>query len=430
MDSDELRLHLLDELSMKSRLLSFPAIALLAFSAELVAQNQDLIPVIRRDRERPNRLSVGVRIDTGGTNVRFGNLGTVSNPNIQAPMTVGENVRIDYTNGFIAGDGRRDAGAFAAVDSDGNPLDGVDYFDGAGIQVVSPTAAQIANGTIVTYRIPNGNGPDDDFEGVIFQNGQTRNYLANDLGLVTAPPGQTALYWLRSEGKATNTAEADQEITGGFEVTFSRDFGKLGERFTWGLAAGFGLSSLDAETSGTVQADLVAVGDFYTVNGITFPASFTDPDDPDPLGVDPVGSRFEQTVGTTEVDGTWAISGGYYTLRLGPVLRGAILDDLAISGSAGGAMTMVGSQFEVTETLVLPGGAATVSNSDSTEDFEVLFGFYTQLNVEYFFNRRFGLYAGAVYESFGDYDQQLRGRTADVEISDGFGGRAGMVFRF
>jgi predicted porin len=52
------------------------------------------------------------------------------------------------------------------------------------------------------------------------------------------------------------------------------------------------------------------------------------------------------------------------------------------------------------------------------------------MNAEYWLTQRTGFYVGVNYESLGDYDQTLGGRTAKIDLGSGTGFRLGLTTRF
>ncbi|MES2697801.1 MAG: hypothetical protein V4773_30340 [Verrucomicrobiota bacterium] len=268
-----------------------------------------------------------------------------------------------------------------------------------------------------------------------------------------------------AEIRPTATIEKDSTASMGADIQVHRDMGKFfGGRVAWTLTAGLSVNDISANTAGTVNADITSITDYYrfhTQNGgmlpdppYSAPSSTTEsvlgPDGSVVTGAD--GTTSTRTVDTTvlldnipqfrernpfatnaSVTNRWKVKGAYYTFRAGPTLWIPITTRLKASLGAGVALAYAGTSYTVTETLT-PDVGTEISETESSEDYKLLPGFYADATLQFDLTERAGLYAGAVYQSTGDYTQTVENATTSystkIDLSRQNGVRAGMTIRF
>ncbi len=263
----------------------------------------------------------------------------------------------------------------------------------------------------------------------------------------------------------TTTREKDNGNSMGVDLAMHRDMGKLfGGRIPWQLTAGVSINDISAETNAPVRARLNTLTDyyrFYPKAGATLPdppysapSSFTE------TVLDASGNAVTTIDGTTEVrvvdttvlldaspaerintsvinavnvENRWKLKGAFYTFRAGPTIWIPIGSRLKAGVSVGAALVYSGSIYTVTETLTPDTGGA-ISETESAEDYKLLPGWYVDATLQFDLTERTGFYAGAVYQSAGDYTQTVENGTTSyatkVDLSKMNAVRAGMSVRF
>lgn len=402
--------------------------ALLPAQTETSANEEERMAALMRDegmwREPRTRVSVGIRvIDSGGT-VNFGNLGERTAAAV-APASEGGVDRV-YDNGAVLADALRRN----EVDANGNQV-------------------PLTNGR---YTVKNADGVIvQDLIG--YQTGLTRNWNGKYAGQVGVHPGYVGFhnYSAISEG-ASLTKE--QGATGGLELTASRDFGRMGRRMHWGVAAGVTLNGLNSKTSGTIAATLRTQTDYYKVNNTADPSmpyatpSFTFLFDGNGNPVSDSGyettvqltntpdatlSSVVDTAGGAQVRGNWQVKGAYLLVKLGPTLRAQVTERISLTASAGFAAAYAGTRYTAFETFSIPGmGDLEIKVEDpvgSTKT-KLLSGYYAEISMDIAANDRTGLFGGLVAQQLDGYNQRLSGRTAKIDLGNAVGVRGGVSIRF
>ncbi|HEU5079840.1 MAG TPA: hypothetical protein VFT72_11560 [Opitutaceae bacterium] len=282
-----------------------------------------------------------------------------------------------------------------------------------------------------------------------YQDGKTR-YWTYDSSETQASDG--AIFMHRSETVSTGgSAEADGGASAGFDLQFGREIGRIGKRGSWGLVASVGLGEINGQVSKTITADLVTTTDRYDLFGQTAPASpdaslavYTAPhvvtnydgdkvvsvtEDTVAISQNPTSSTTTTVANGAQINGTWQLKSAYYIVRLGPQFRYQFSNRFSVSLTAGPAAAIAGSTFRTDMLITSP---TLKYNALQTENRERFFkiGAYAEINAEFWFTFRTGIFAGAVYERLGKFDQQWANQNAHVEIGKGTSFRLGMITRF
>lgn len=360
--------------------------------------------------------SVGPRFVSSGASAKFENLGTV--PEVHSPsLDVGANRQ--YDDGFVNADAER------AAESD-------------------PTTTT-SGGRYQTF--DENNVQTGDF--LSFDPAQTRNWGYNDAGQVSGGNINMNTYSSVSEGAS---ADEDSSLAGGFEMQFSKVIFKVNPRVTVGMMGSFGLTDISVKSSGRIAATLNTRTDAYSLLGASAPAApysgptFTDFDDGNgnvtpsgletttPISQEPVSTSNSTSAGAATVDGTWEVNGAYTSLRFGSVVHFRLDEMFQFSFSAGVSGHFAGTRFKYREQLVdLPtsvSSAVEISNESDDSSTEFLFGYFIEANVESWLNEKTGFFLGVHYEKNGDYEQELDGRIARIDLGGSAGLRSGLIFRF
>jgi len=378
--------------------------------------------------EPKSTLSFGIRY-VSGAKIGFGAAqGRILSRNSPGEATGTDAIRI-YQDGAVQPDTR----GVGRVDEQGQPVVNPD----TGLQYIDP--------------IP----PD----------GKTNTWNYTDASQLTRE-GFVAFRDYSAEILDPTTRSEESNSTMGVDLAMHRDMGKLfGGRMAWTLSAGMSINDIAADTSGAVRARLDTLTDYYRFHpqpGGTLPAPpYSAPSSVSETVLDaegnPVVSEIDGTTQVRTIDTTvrldnqpaertntsvitdthvmnrWKVKGAYYTFRAGPTLWIPITTRLRASVSVGAALVYSGSTYTVTETLV-PDFGTEISETESSEDYKLLPGYYADATLQFDLTERAGFYAGAIYQSAGSYTQAVENGatnyTTKIDLSNQNGVRAGMSIRF
>lgn len=402
--------------------------ALLPAQTETSAKEDERMAALMRDegqwREPRTRVTVGLRVIESGGKVSFGNLGERTAAAV-APASDGAVDRV-YDNGQVLADALRST----EVDANGNQV-------------------PLTNGR---YTVKNADGVVvQDLIG--YQIGLTRDWNGKYDAQVGVHPGYVAFnsYSAISEGASLSK---EQGMTGGLELTFSRDLGRIGRRMHWGLATGVTLNGINSKSSGTIAATLRTQTDYYKVHNTTDPdmpygtPSFTFLFDGEgnlvsdsgyettvQLGNTPDGtlSSVSDLAGGAQVRGNWQVKGAYLLVKVGPSLRTQLTERFSLTASAGFAAAYAGTRYTAFEAFTVPSMGdleLKVDDPVGSTKTKLLTGYYAELTLDFAANDRTGLFGGMVAQQLDSYNQRLSGRTAKVDLGNAVGVRGGVSIRF
>jgi hypothetical protein len=278
-------------------------------------------------------------------------------------------------------------------------------------------------------------------------------------------PGFIAMHTYSAAIVDTNVRSKDGKGSVGMELAVSRDMGKvLNTRLSWSLTAGMTINDITATASGNVRANLTKITDLYSLNGVTAPAApydSTNPpthtvnvvdvdgnqvlnddgtpqtvavaDDPILLASSPTSRTTTTTTDETSVTSRSKLKGAYYTFRAGPTLWVPISNRLRASVSVGAALIYAGATYTVSQSY-LPETGVEIVTEETSNATRLMPGYYADATMQFDITPRTGIYAGAVIQGAGDYNQSINTTTANYTAKLDFahqqGFRAGMTIKF
>ncbi len=392
----------------------------LALAPWAAVRAQSDIPIQFMLRDTGWTISVGMRASSSVAAVKFGNLGTVP-AGVTVDITASQRV---YDNGQVFVDAARATEKDTAGNVTTTPFGRYQLF------LTNADGAQYVAGDFVAYTP-----------------GYTREWAYATQDQVTSD-GRVgmSIFSAKSEGAG---ATVDGDAGGGVEVSLGRRLGRIGNKVEWGINGSIGLTDFNRKAAGEVRSTLTVQTDYYRTFGGVVPdapytaASFRDLTDSAGNLVTPQGFETSTllnetstgrvttaTAGGAVINGDWKIKGSYYLMRLGPSLRAKLSERLAVSVSAGFAGAYVGSTYTAAESLSIPGATRSIDIEEEEEASEFIAGYYAEAVGEFWFTPRTAIYGGLTYERFGEYEQVLGTRTAEVDIGGSAGVRIGITTRF
>lgn len=242
--------------------------------------------------------------------------------------------------------------------------------------------------------------------------------------------GPTMQFTAIGTGTPSGTAITDDPQYG-VELIYQRVLGDLssGSSVHWGLEAGLGYTDLDLRDNRSATGPVTVTTDTYQLNGVLPPGAGYNGTfaGPGPL----LGDTPTRTIaaGTATFTSHDKLSGQLFGVRLGPFAEWNLTSKLSLAGSAGLALAPSSVDYDFSETAALAGGATFVASGHSSKT-ELLYGYYVSALLRYEFNRRWGVYAGAQFQSLNDLELSAGGRTARLDPGATLYATVGVSWRF
>ena len=295
----------------------------------------------------------------------------------------------------------------------------------------------------------------------IAPDGKTNTWNYTDATQLSLP-GYVRFSSYSAEITDTAIREKKPASSAGMDLAVSRDMGKLfGGRLPWSLTAGMSVNDISAAKDDFVRAALTTISDYYSLYGQTPPdAPYSSPstatenvvdaagnavlgtdgvaqtisvDTSVLLASEPAGRTTTSETNDTSVKNRWKVKGSYFTFRAGPTVWLPITTRLRASVSVGAAVVYSGSSYTVTQSFQ-PTIGAEITDTASSEAYKLLPGYFADASVQFDLTERTGFYAGAVFQSAGNYTQTVEGTNSHystkIDLANQSGVRAGLSIRF
>lgn len=432
-------------------LLTVPVCVFAQLADTTASEDERIEALIREQGEfyRPkSEVRIGFRMLNSGTNVKFGNLGSVAQNPVLRTLSNNSTYR-QYDNGEVFQDSARTEETPGTVTStDGKVVTTTTLMPNGRYQLSIDTTVTAEDGSTSVVNTT--------YDRLGYATGQTRNWSYDTAEQTTAKPGFIAMnsYSAVSEGA---TVENQQGKTGGVEIEYGRLVRKLGKRFELNFSAGVAVNGINNKAAGDVTSTLRTYTDYYSLNGQPVPVDsdgegYTGPSFSNRIGADgsvelinatettttisdaPVLSETVDTPGGTTVRGRWQVKGAYFMMRVGPSLRAQLTERLGLSASLSLAGAYTGTRYTATEIIDIPnvdsGGTISTPVTEFTDKNKLLAGYYADVNLEWAANETTGFFGGLSAQKFGGYDQELGTRNARIDLGSSVGLRGGVSIKF
>jgi hypothetical protein len=229
------------------------------------------------------------------------------------------------------------------------------------------------------------------------------------------------------------SASANNKVTGdpqyGVELTYQRVMGPFTSSGRWGLEAGFGYTDLDLRDNRSVTRLDTVTTDAFPLNGVLPPGAGYHGTFQGPgalLSDTPTRTTASEIATLTSHQ---KLSGQLYSIRLGPFAEWDFTSQLSLAASVGLTLAPASVDYDFSETTTQAGGGTTVASGHSSKT-GLLYGPYVSGMLRYDFNKRWGVYVGAQFQSLTDLVQSIGGRTARLDQGVTVYGVAGASWRF
>ena len=207
-------------------------------------------------------------------------------------------------------------------------------------------------------------------------------------------------------------SKASDDPQYGIELTYQRILGNLPflSSGRWGFEAAFGYTDLDLrdKKGGRVTTDTFQLGGVLPPSA-GYNGAFAVPG---ALLGDLPTRTLASNIAT--LPGYQKLSGQLFSVRLGPFAEWNFTPKLSLAASVGLTLAPGSVDYDFAETTTLPGGATFLDRGHSSKT-ELLYGAYTSALLRYDFSERWGVYAGAQFQSLNGLRQSIGSRTAQLD---------------
>lgn len=205
-----------------------------------------------------------------------------------------------------------------------------------------------------------------------------------------------------------NTSRADNPQYG-VEFIYQRVLGNLPASMPgcWGLEVGFGYTDLDLHNhrNGTVPVTT----DTFPLNGVLPPSAGYNGTFTGPGAL--LGDTPTRTLGSASMASNQKLRGSLFSLRLGPFAEWHFTPKFSLAASAGFTLAPTMLDYDFSETVSQAGGGTYAASGHSSKT-RLLYGPFVGATLRYDFNKSWGAYLGAQFQSLNSLKQSVGSRTA------------------
>ncbi len=239
----------------------------------------------------------------------------------------------------------------------------------------------------------------------------------------TGGGGSLMLSSARTHTDAQQSSGEQSEAQPAIELYWQHDL-TTNETFNLGVRAAFRWQRVDLDSTAVYSTTIETVSDTYeySAGSLLFDRYDTGTDGAigvPGLGDTPTSSSTAYTAGESYT-ALRELRADLFALDLGPTLSWTLTEKLRLSASLGGTLAWIDSEFSYDD-----GAYGSGKNSDS----DFLLGVYAGADLSYQLGEHWGLFGGAAITRLENFEQQLDGRSAELQFDGSYTVRAGLFIR-
>lgn len=217
-----------------------------------------------------------------------------------------------------------------------------------------------------------------------------------------------------------SSSDTQEDAQPAMEVYWQTDLTQ-NERWNVGVRVALRWQSIEFDNHATYGTTIDTISDTYSLNGISPPGPFSGVlDGWGYAWLSDIPVRSTSTAAGPSVVATRKLDANLFGCDAGPTLAVNVTKKLRAVLSAGGTVAWMQSEFSYSDGALASG---------SSTDGKCLLGAYLGADVQYQIGKRWGVFAGAAFTKLQDFDQQVDGRSAELQFGESYTLRTGVFFR-
>ena len=239
-----------------------------------------------------------------------------------------------------------------------------------------------------------------------------QNASQDNGGSITMNSAQTTI-------DANGSSGSQEEAQPALEIYWQKDL-TANERWNFGLRTALRWQRIELDNRAAYSTTVETISDTYSYTGIPpgapFNGSFSGPN----FLLSDIPVRNTSSVPGAAIVANRTLDADLFGFDLGPTLSLNLTKKLRAVVSAGGTVAWMQSDFAYRD-------GALASGSDTKEDW--LLGAYVGADLQYQIGEHWGIFGGAAYNRLQNFDQQVDGRSAELQFGDSYTLRTGLFFQ-
>jgi hypothetical protein len=242
------------------------------------------------------------------------------------------------------------------------------------------------------------------------------NNTAGGGGTLTLSSAQTLTDALKSSGEQSEAQPA-------IEIYWQYDF-TTNETFNVGFRAAFRWQRVELDRRSVYSTTTETVSDTYTYPAGNLAFDSYDTAINGTINMPGLSETPTSSATTYEVGSSYTalqeLRADLFGIDLGPTLSYNITEKLRLNASVGGTLAWIDSEFSYDD-------GDYGNGKENSSDF--LLGLYASADLSYQLGEHWGIFTGAAYTRLQGFEQEVDGRSAELEFGDSYTFRSGLFFR-
>jgi len=239
-----------------------------------------------------------------------------------------------------------------------------------------------------------------------------QNASQDNGGSITMNSAQTVI-------DANGSSGSQNEAQPALEVYWQKDLTE-NDRWNFGLRTALRWQRIELDSRTVNSTTIETISDTYSYVGIPpgapFNGSFAGPN----FLLSDIPVRNISSAPGASIVASRTLDANLFGFDFGPTLSLNLTKKLRAVVSAGGTVAWMRSDFSYSD-------GALASGNDTKEDW--MLGAYVGADLQYQIGEHWGIFGGAAYTKLQNFDQQVDGRSAELQFGDSYTLRTGLFFR-
>ena len=231
-------------------------------------------------------------------------------------------------------------------------------------------------------------------------------------GTITMNSAQTTI-----DAQSSSGSQAD--VQPAIEMYWQTDLSE-NDRWNFGIRTALRWQRVVLDNRTLYSTTVDTITDTYTYTGTIFPHIGSGGGGVGFPSINDTPTRIESQIAGPSIIVARNLEADLFAFDFGPTLSLSLTERLRLTASVGGTIAWIHSDFSYED-------GAFARGSDTEENW--LFGAYAGADLQYQIGEHWGIFGGAAYTRLEDFEQEVDGRTAELQFDDSYTLRAGIFIR-
>jgi len=247
----------------------------------------------------------------------------------------------------------------------------------------------------------------------------TRFYGYDDYSQVNDSAGTITMNSAQTTMDAQSSSGSQEEVQPAVEMYWQTDLTE-NDRWNFGIRTALRWQRVELDNRTLYSATLDTITDTYTYTGTILPHVGSGGGGIGMPSINDTPTRTTTSSAGPSIVVARNLDANLFAFDFGPTLSYNLSEKLRLTASVGGTVAWVHSEFSYEDGDFARG-------RDTEEDW--LLGAYAGADLQYQIGERWGIFGGAAYTRLENFEQEVDGRSAELQFDDSYTLRVGIFIR-